>query len=522
MKPYFISTAIDYTNALPHIGHTYEKILADVLARYHRLRGREVFFLTGVDQHGQKVQQAAEKQNISPLAFTNTISEAFVTLWKKLGISYDAWASTTNPVHKSVVQQVLSNLLKNGWLYKASYKGYYSVRQEQFLTDKERGEDGEFGAEWGEVVFLEEENWYFRLSDCRAWLVSFLEKHPNFITPSFRHRELKNAATKVNTDLCISRPKSRLSWGIEFPFDSEFVVYVWFDALINYISFAGYLSTNKENSFSTLWPCNAHVIGKDILIPAHGIYWPCMLHAMGFSDEEMPHLLVHGFWTLHGEKISKTTGNVFDVTEAINRFGVSALRYYLMRDVAMGRDADFCEERLISRYHSELSNGLGNLLNRTLGMICRYRPEGLLSIILSEECSTLLRDHMTLVEDYCKQMEASNIQAAIESMIEIITRTNIFIDATAPWQIAKHADQASRLSSILISLLQSTRIAATLLMPIAPDAAHEIFQQLALDPISLENHVSIPSFPEKYNAKTAIPVFPRFVEEKIIDPTESR
>ncbi|MCF7728790.1 MAG: methionine--tRNA ligase [Chthoniobacterales bacterium] len=514
MKPYFISTAIDYTNAIPHIGHTYEKILADVLARYQRLRGREVFFLTGVDQHGQKVQQAAEKQGISPQAFTDALSEEFITLWKKLGISYDVWASTTHPCHKRVVQKILTNLLEKGWLYKASYQGYYSVRQEQFLTDKERSEDGTFGPEWGEVVFLEEENWYFRLSKCRSWLISFLETHPHFVTPSFRQVELKNAAAKINGDLCISRPKSRLSWGIELPFDPEFVVYVWFDALINYISFAGYLNDESKTNFSSLWPCNDHVIGKDILIPAHGIYWPCMLHAIGFLDEQMPHLLVHGFWTLNGEKISKSTGNVFDVHQAIERFGLAALRYYLMRDAVMGRDADFSEERLLNRYHAELSNGIGNLLNRSLGMISRYRPEGLCRVSLTQECSSLLEGHLNLVHRYYKEMDGSQIHDGLETMVEIVTRTNVFIDTKAPWKIAKESDQENRLSAILITLLESLRIAATLLLPVAPDAGAKIFSQLGFDPLVLSDEIVIPEFPEKYYAGKATPIFPRLLEEK--------
>jgi methionyl-tRNA synthetase len=521
MKPYFITTAIDYTNAAPHIGHAYEKILADVLARYQRLRGCEVFFLTGVDQHGQKVQQAAEKQGVSPQTFTNALSQQFLDLWKELSISYDAWAATTDPKHTAVVQQILIQLLDKGWLYKASYKGYYSVRQEQFLTDKERSEDGKFGPEWGEVVFLEEENWYFRLSQCREWLASFLEKHTHFITPSFRQIELKNAAAKISGDLCISRPKSRLSWGIEIPFDPHFVVYVWFDALINYISFAGYLNNNNTTEFSQLWPCNAHVIGKDILIPAHGIYWPCMLHAMGFPDEQMPHLLVHGHWTLNGEKISKSIGNAFDLLEAVHRYGATALRYYLMRDAVMGRDADFSEERLLSRYHAELSNGLGNLLNRTLGMIARYRPNGLLSVTLSEGCRKLLTDHITLVHHYCQQMESSQIHAGLETMVEIVTRTNVFIDATAPWKVAKEPAQEDHLSAILMTLLQSTRIAATLLLPVAPAAAAEIFKQLALEPLVLTDTISIPALPEKYHVGKATPVFPRLLEKQLTE-TENR
>ena len=513
MKPYFVTTAIDYTNAPPHIGHAYEKILADVLARYQRQRGREVFFLTGVDQHGQKVQQAAEKQGISPQVFADGISEKFLDLWRQFSISYDAWAATTHPEHHAVVQKILTRLLDEDWLYKASYQGHYSVRQEQFLTDKERGEDGEFGEEWGEVVFLEEENWYFRLSKCSDWLAAFLEKYPDFVTPRFRQAELKNAAAKITGDLCISRPKSRLSWGIELPFDTNFVTYVWFDALINYISFAGYEAEKKEGAsgpdFLALWPCDHHVIGKDIMVPAHGVYWPCMLHAMGFADDQMPHLLVHGFWTMEGEKISKSTGNVFDLTEAITRYGSSALRYYLMRDVVIGRDADFSQERLLSRYHSELSNGLGNLLNRTLSMVQRYRPEGLKEASLPEDCASLLTENVQSVKNYCAHMESSQIHAGLEEMVEIINRANAFVDVTAPWKVAKDPEGSERLDAILGALLQSSRMAATLLLPVAPDAATAVLEQLGVEPLSLVGKITLSSLPEQYKATAPTPVFPR-------------
>lgn len=513
-KPYFITTAIDYTNAPPHIGHAYEKIAADVLARYQRLRGREVFFLTGVDQHGQKVQQAAEKQGLSPQVFADQVSDHFLELWRALSISYDAWAATTHPRHHAVVQKVLSKLFSEGWLYKASYEGHYSIRQEQFLTDKERNSEGNFGPEWGEVTFLKEENWYFRLSNCREWLAQFLEKHPDFVTPSFRQSELKNAATKITGDLCISRPKSRLTWGIELPFDSSFVTYVWFDALLNYISFAGYdlepvQELAQKPSFSRLWPCDHHLIGKDILVPAHGVYWPCMLHAMGFTDDQMPKLLVHGFWTIRGEKVSKSTGNIFDLTKTIAHYGVSALRYYLMRDVVMGRDADFSEERLLSRYHSELSNGLGNLVNRTVSMTHRYRPDGLRTVALPEECEQLLTDNAAAVKKYCEEMEAAQIHAGLEMMVDIVHRANAFVDITAPWKVAKDPEAADRLEAILITLIQSARIAATLLIPVAPAAAEAILEQLQLEPLSLVQNIKVSALPENYKPGAAKPLFPR-------------
>jgi methionyl-tRNA synthetase len=513
---YFITTAIDYTNGAPHIGHAYEKILGDVLARFQRMRGNDVFFLTGVDQHGQKVQQSAEREGISPQAFTEKISRHFIELWQQLGISYDVWAATTQERHRRVVQHILSDLVDRDWLYKASYQGYYSIRQEQFLTEKERGEDGSFGPEWGEVVFFEEENWYFRLSRCKEWLLQFLEQHPRFVVPEFRSNELQNAAAKVEGDLCISRPKNRLSWGIEFPFDPNFVTYVWFDALINYISFAGYGSQEPMEvaHFAKYWPCDHHLIGKDIMAPAHGIYWPCMLHAIGFADDQMPQLLVHGFWNMQGEKMSKSLGNSVDPKLLFERYGGAALRYYMMRDIVMGRDADFSEERLINRYNTELSNGLGNLVQRTLSMIHRYRAGSPKSVVLSEESEAHLQADLDLIKKYCHQMEAAQVHAALETIVHLIHRANAFVDTTAPWKLAKDPATANRLDGVLITLLQSARVAATLLLPMLPLAAAEILHQLALAPISLVGEITLPSLPEDYVAGEPRPVFPKIIVEK--------
>src|SRR5579862_6206542 len=372
----FITTAIDYTNAPPHIGHAYEKVLADAIARYRRLKGEQVYFLTGVDQHGQKVQQAAEKEGIPPLAFAERISASFLALWEKLGVEPDGWAKTTDPRHALAVRKILQSLYEKGDLYKAAYAGFYSVRQEQFLTEKERGPDGEFGPEWGQVVELEEENWYFKLSAYQGWLKDYVARHPDFVIPGFRQVELRHAIEKLGGDLSISRPKKRLSWGIELPFDEDYVTFVWFDALMNYVTFAGYLAEPDAGlpEFEPLWRSRAHhVIGKDILSPAHGIYWPIMLHAMGFPDEQIPQLIVHGWWNVGGAKMSKSEGNVIDPNLLADRYGTDAVRYYLMRDIATGQDADFNEERLQQRYNADLANDLGNLLNRSLNMALRYR-----------------------------------------------------------------------------------------------------------------------------------------------------
>src|SRR5438128_9072333 len=377
-KTFFITTAIDYTNSPPHVGHAYEKVLADVIARYHRLKGEKVFFLTGVDQHGQKVQQSAAKAGIPPAEFVKDITQKFIDLWKKLDVTYDEWAETTSDRHKKVVQGILQRLFDAGQIYKDKQAGYYSIRQEQFLTDKERGPEGEFGPEWGQIEFREEENYYFKLSDHKKWLLDYLEKRHDAVIPDFRQTELGNAVEKLSGDLCISRPKSRLDWGIELPFDKDFVNYVWFDALTNYISFAGYdpkidSYAKQPPKFRNRWTKNTlQIIGKDILVPAHGIYWLIMLHAIGFPDEQMPQLLAHGWWNLGGAKMSKSAGNIVDPFALVEKYGAEALRYYLMSDIATGKDADFSEQRLIERYNVDLANSLGNLLNRTLNMASKY------------------------------------------------------------------------------------------------------------------------------------------------------
>lgn len=511
-QTFFITTAIDYTNAPPHIGHAYEKVLADVIARWHRERGRQVFFLTGVDQHGQKVQQSAAKAGVSPAEFAREVTAKFKALWEKLGIDYDGWAETTNPLHVRAVQAVLQQLHDQGDLYKARHSGYYSVRQEQFLTDKERNEQGEFGPEWGEVVFIEEENWYFRLSKYRDWLAGYLASHPEFVTPSFRGTELANAVAKEGGDLCISRPKSRLEWGIELPFDREFVTYVWFDALMNYVTFAGYRSPGGDSlpDFNALWPCDAHVIGKDILIPAHGIYWPIMLKAAGF--ETMPKLLVHGWWNLGGAKVSKSAGNVVDPDALADRFGADGLRYYLMRDIATGQDADFNEERLKARYNADLANDLGNLVNRTVSMVRRYR-HGVLTAApggASEDAAALA----ALGAESAKRFDRSltdgyMVHAALEAVWDLIAAANSFVESSAPWKLAKDPDLSARLDEVLATLVEAARLAVKLVHPVMPRSSDELLAQLGFDENSPAAWGGVQA---GHSVGEAKPVFPRLEE----------
>jgi methionyl-tRNA synthetase len=496
-KTFYLTTAIDYTNSAPHIGHAYEKVLADVIARYSRLKRDKVFFLTGVDQHGQKVQQSAEKEGVPPEQFVAGVTDQFIALWHKLDVRYDAWAATTNPLHKQCVQRMLQRLFDEGQIYKDKQAGYYSVRQEQFLTDKERGADGKFAPEWGEVEFREEENYYFRLSEHKEWLLHFLRGHPNFVSPSFRQTELVNAVEKLAGDLCISRPKSRLSWGIELPFDPDYVNYVWFDALSNYISFIGY-DPSKSNvndqpsTFREKWPA-LQIIGKDILIPAHGIYWPIILHALGFKDEEMPTLLVHGWWNLGGAKMSKSAGNVVDPNELVDKYGAEAVRYYLMSDIVTGKDADFSEQRLIDRYNSDLANNIGNLVNRTLNMSSKYRDcriaqpqsdlpygrEGAANVApFSHLITVLVKTYQAQMDGSDNEPEAFETSFALGSALEVCVQCNGLIEVTKPWKLAKDPSASEKIDSVLHHIAESLRIVAILISPVLPKAAHGIFDQL--------------------------------------------
>ncbi len=535
MSHFFITTAIDYTNGAPHIGHAYEKVLADVLARYHRLKGDDVFFLTGVDQHGQKVQQSAEKAGVEPQAYVDEITKKFSALWEKLDVRYTGWAATTDAIHKECVRANLQMLWddrdpatgQSRWIYKKSQRGFYSVRQEQFLTDKERGPDGEFGPEWGLVEERDEENFYFRLTqdpatglpgwDPKQWLLEFIDARTAagkpFVVPDFRVAELRNAVEKLEGDLCISRPASRLQWGIPFPesFGAGFVTFVWFDALVNYITFVpghdphsdlgdrrSEIESSPPNSelpssiFAALWP-PLHVIGKDILIPAHGVYWPIMLKALGFSDAEMPTLLVHGFWNISGAKMSKSAGTIVDPDALADKYGAETLRYYLMSDIATGRDADFSEERLVQRYNTDLANSLGNLLNRALSMAAKYREgvvrpapkaEPIAMGLVPDALPTLIRSIQNRIED----TEESSDEAATSELIQVVNSiandSNILVEAAAPWSLAKaekNGDQiaANKLDAVLYHLAESLRIIAILISPVLPKAAHGIFDQLA-------------------------------------------
>ena len=501
---FYITTAIDYTNGAPHIGHAYEKVLADVIARYHRLAGDETYYLTGVDQHGQKVQQTAEEDGVNPATYVKRVTKGFTKAWEKLGLSYDGWAETTNPKHKECVQSILQHLFDEGQIYKKRYTGFYSIRQEQFLTDKERNEDGDFGPEWGQVEERDEENYYFKLSNHVEWLRQFVDTHDDFIIPNFRKADVVNAIERAEgTDLCISRPKERLRWGIELPFDSDFVTFVWFDALINYISFAGYNKPEGSNlpDFDKLWPAQLHVIGKDILVPSHSIYWPCMLRAIGFADDQIPSLLVHGWWNIKkktsdshaegSEKMSKSLGNVVDPVALTETFGQDAVRYYLVRDIHTGRDSDYDIERLVMLFNTELANNLGNLCNRALNMTKRYSAGVTVASDFNDDsCVKLRESFVTALEKYRGHMDKYEISHALEAVIGFITSTNVFAEQHKPWEIAKDESKTEELNAVLTHMVEAVALSSILLKPIIPQACERIQTQLKaehLNEISLND-----------------------------------
>ena len=480
-KPFYITTAIDYVNGQPHLGHAYEKVITDVIARARRALGENVFFLTGLDEHGQKVQQAAQAEGKTPQAYCDELAQSWKAFAGKLALTNDDFVRTTEQRHKDVVQAALSKLEKQGDLYKTSYRGWYSWRQEAFLTEKDRNPDGTWNPIYGEVTELVEENWFFKMSQHQDWLIKFLEANPDFVKPDYRRNEVLGfLRSEKLDDLCISRPKSRLSWGIPIPFAPDYVNYVWFDALVNYISIPasrGDATINgalggTANSATNLWPADTHVIGKDIL-RFHSVYWPIMLKAMGLPLPKQ--VLVHGWWQKDGQKMSKSTGNVVDPVAVIDEWGVDAFRYYVVRELSIGPDGNWTDASFQARYSAELANGLGNLVNRSLNMLKRYRGGK-----IPERSDELASDAQKVVEQTIANFREHELQAALVSIWALVNRANQYVDQTAPFKLAKDPAQAKRLDEVLYNLCEVCRILAVLLSPFLPITAPKIFEQLGL------------------------------------------
>ena len=472
-KPFFISTPIYYPSDRLHIGHAYCTTIADAVARFQRLAGRDVFFLTGSDEHGQKIQRKAAENGKSPIQYVDGIVASFKLLWEKLGISNDDFIRTTETRHHEVVQAIFQKIYDQGDIYKAAYEGWYCTPCETFWLERQLA-DGNCPDCGRPVEMVQEESYFFRMSKYQERLLKHIEDHPEFIQPVTRRNEMINFIKQGLEDLCVSR--TTFDWGIPVPFDRKHVVYVWFDALTNYITAAGYLHDREK--FAKFWPADVHLVGKEI-VRFHSIIWPIILMAL---EIELPKQVYgHGWLVVEGDKMSKSKGNVIDPILLIDEFGADAIRYFLLREINLGQDGNFSREALIKRINSDLANDLGNLLHRTLNMLQRYSGG-----ILGETAAALPADDELLqllagtASRYRGQMEAMDINGAIKTIWLLISRANKYIDETEPWKLAKDPAQAPRLNTVLHHLLEVLAAVSVLIEPFMPATSGRMRRQLGL------------------------------------------
>ena len=467
MKPFYVSTPIYYVNDKPHIGHAYTTILADVLSRYHRNKGRDVFFLTGLDEHGQKVQQAAEERGVEPKIHCDEMAPRFIELWDELHIQYDDFIRTTEKRHMDVVQNILQKVYDKGDIYEDNYEGLYSVSEERFITEKE-ADSGHFR----DIKKLKEKNYFFKMSKYQEKLISHIENNSKFIQPVHRKNEVLGFLKSPLNDLCISRPKSRLNWGIELPFDSDYVTYVWFDALINYVSALGFDSDEKK--YNTYWPANLHLIGKDILT-THSVYWPTILLSAGIKLPKT--IFAHGWWLSDQSKMSKSVGNVVDPLQLIKSYGVDPVRFYLMKEMVLGQDSNFSIESFVKCYNNDLANDFGNLLSRVSNLINKFY-NGILveGEDLSEDGKIVKGCAIETIDKVSKLIDEMKIDDAIDSVFLLIKNVNKFLEATVPWKVVK--TDLKKGGALLFTAAESLRIIALLLAPIMPNRTALVLETL--------------------------------------------
>ncbi|MBQ7607736.1 MAG: methionine--tRNA ligase [Desulfovibrionaceae bacterium] len=471
MSQFYITTPIYYVNARPHLGHSYSTMVADALVRLHRLEGEESFFVTGSDEHGDKIVQAAEKNGQKPQAFVDTISGLFQQLWPTLGIENYRFARTTNPEHEKIVQSLLQKVYDAGDIYFGSFSGHYCYGCERFYTEKEL-ENGLCPQHLTKPELISENNYFFRMSKYLPWLKEYITSHPDFIRPErYRAEALGMLEVGALDDLCISRPKTRLTWGIELPFDSNYVCYVWFDALLTYISALG---GPDGADFAKFWP-GEHLVAKDILKP-HAVFWPIMLKSMGLPLYK--HLNVHGYWLSRDTKMSKSLGNIVEPKAMADKYGLDAFRYYLFREMHFGSDASFSEESLITRINADLSNDLGNLFSRVLSMMSRYFDATVPVPQAMNEDDQAIADHcVQAMQNFVTLFGGIRFSEALENLWEFVRALNKYVDSQAPWSLYK-AGNTDRLATVMVTLLTGMRKIALCLVPVMPKASALMLSQL--------------------------------------------
>ena len=481
-EKFYITTPIYYPSANFHIGHCYTTIIADAIARYKRLTGYDVFYLTGTDEHGLKIQKKAEEAGVTPQEYVDEIVGNAKDLWKSLNISYDKFIRTTDKEHVECVQKIFKKLYDQGDIYKGEYKGLYCTPCESFWTETQLvdGKCPDCGRDVNEVS---EEAYFFRLSKYQDRLIKFYDEHPTFIEPESRKNEMLNNFIKPGLDdLCVSR--TTFNWGVPVTFDDKHVVYVWIDALSNYISALGYLS-DDDTLFKKYWPANLHIVGKEI-VRFHTIIWPIMLMALNLPLPEK--VFGHGWLVINGGKISKSLGNYKDPREYIDSYGVDAVRYFVLREVPFGSDGSFSEEALITRTNGDLANVLGNLVNRTIGMANKYFDGVINNTFVNEEIDNNLINEATqlysVVDGYMENLEVSK---AITCIFDLLRNCNKYIDETMPWILAKDEAKKDRLATVLYNLIECIRISTVLLQAFIPDTCKKIFEQINTNNISYDS-----------------------------------
>ena len=474
-KPtYYITTPIYYPSDKLHIGHAYCTTIADTLARFHRAKGEDVFFLTGSDEHGLKIQRKAQEKGITPIEYVDAIIANFKQLWNELNISNNDFIRTSEERHHKVVQDVLTKIFEQGDIYKKNYEGLYCVPCESYWLERQLV-DGKCPDCGRPVEKMQEESYFFKLSKYQDWWLQFIEENPNFIQPASRRNEMINFVKQGLEDLCITR--TTFDWGIPVPFDKKHVVYVWFDALLNYLT--GIKYGTDDAMFNKFWPASLHLVGKEI-VRFHTIIWPIMLKAMGV---ELPQKVYgHGWLVIDGDKMSKSKGNVIDPLALIDEFGADAIRYFLLREIVFGNDGNFSRDALITRINSDLANDLGNLLHRTVSMIEKYHggvvTNAGVSEAVDEDLQALVK---TTVANFEKDMDAMEINSAIKGVWALISRANKYIDETGPWILAKDEAKAARLQTVMYNLAETLRVVAILVAPFIPSTSPKIYTQLGLE-----------------------------------------